>query len=94
MSPPHRRPLSSGKELEIADKKNTQITLSGGFMINVKESLTEVGERLNQAARDNQSLVAFTSAAFISSVSDQVLVNPAHETQVMEVPTGLPGQSS
>jgi len=59
-------------------------------MLNVKETPSEVAQKLSQAVRDNEPLVAFTSAAFVSSVSDEVFVNPTHVTQVMEVPTGLP----
>jgi hypothetical protein len=59
-------------------------------MLNVRESPSEVAEILNRAARDNVPLVPFTSAAFISSVTDQVFINPTHVTQVIEVPTGLP----
>ena len=59
-------------------------------MLNVKETPSEVAQRLSKAMSDNEPLVAFTSAAFLSSVSDQVFVNPTHVTQVMEVPTGLP----
>jgi hypothetical protein len=59
-------------------------------MINVKETPSEVAQKLSQAMGDNEPLVAFTSATFVSSVSDQVFVNPTHVTQVMEVPTGYP----
>jgi hypothetical protein len=74
----------------MASDRTTQITLSGGFMLNVHESPSEVAELLNRAARENTPLVAFKSAAFISGVTDEVYVNPTHVTQVMEVPTGLP----
>jgi hypothetical protein len=49
-----------------------------------------VAELLNQAVQDNKPLVPFRSAAFVSSVTDEVFINPTHVTQVMEVPTGLP----
>jgi hypothetical protein len=75
----------------MASDRTTQITLSGGFMLNVHESPSEVAELLNRAARENTPLVPFKSAAFISGVTDQVFINPAHVAQVMEVPTGLPG---
>ena len=74
----------------MASDKNTQITLSGGFMLNVHESPSEVADALNRAARENTPLVPFKSAAFISGVTNEVYINPTHVTQVMEVPTGLP----
>ncbi|HEV3229094.1 MAG TPA: hypothetical protein VGY97_06450 [Solirubrobacteraceae bacterium] len=59
-------------------------------MLNVRESPSEVAALLNQAVSDNKPLIPFRSAAFVSSVTDEVFINPSHVTQVMEVPTGLP----
>jgi hypothetical protein len=73
-------------EPTIAIKKTTQLTLSGGFLVNVTETLDAVAKSLNKAAQKPGTLVELTSAAFISGVSDKVYVNPAHVTMVVEMP--------
>ncbi len=55
-------------------------------MVNVQEPVAEVAKRLQEAARGGELLISFTSASFLSSVSNQVFLNPNHVTQVIEVP--------
>lgn len=59
-------------------------------MLNVVEPLADVASSLDAAAKKPGTLAQFTSAAFLSGVSDQVYVNPAHVTMVAEMPGEAP----